>query len=243
MKSLLDDDSIWSVIASSRSKEPTTPEYRLERSITLNPTVGSCLNFYRSFRRLSSLASQWNCLSTTTASGRAKPPTRPEYQLKGYKTLNPTVWSCSNLYRSLRRLFSLALRRIRYAMRDSVWSGQTTDHTRVPAQKVPNSWSDRWIVLKCLLEFAEAVFFGVAKKLLIDADDVLSGQTTDQARVPAQLARNSWSNRWIVLKFSQEFAEAVFLGIAMTLLIDAYNVWSGLTINQTRVLAPQFHNS
>jgi len=58
-----------------------------------------------------------------------------------------------------------------------------------------------------------------------------------------QLAQNSWSNRWIMLKFSQEFVEAVFHGVAMTLLIDAYDVWSGQTIYQTRVTAPQFHNS
>ena len=39
----------------------------------------------------------------------------------------------------------------------NVWSGQTPDQTRVPAQPVPNSRYDRWIVVKFLQEFPEAV--------------------------------------------------------------------------------------
>ena len=34
-----------------RALPPTRPEYRLKRSVTLDPTVGSCLNFLRGFRR------------------------------------------------------------------------------------------------------------------------------------------------------------------------------------------------
>jgi hypothetical protein len=60
-----------------------------------------------------------------------------------------------------------------------VWSGQTTDQTRVLAQNVHNYWSDRWIVLKFLQEFPEAVFLGIAIKLLRDAKSVLSSQTTN----------------------------------------------------------------
>ena len=33
-------------------------EYRLKKSITLDPTVASCSNFYRSFKRLVSVALQ-----------------------------------------------------------------------------------------------------------------------------------------------------------------------------------------
>ena len=33
-------------------------EYRIKRSITFDPTVASCSNFYRSFKRLVSVVSQ-----------------------------------------------------------------------------------------------------------------------------------------------------------------------------------------
>jgi hypothetical protein len=52
MKSVLDDPRVWS--ATPRSRQ----EYRLKRSITLDPTVGSSSNLYRSLWRLVSLASQ-----------------------------------------------------------------------------------------------------------------------------------------------------------------------------------------
>jgi hypothetical protein len=57
--------------------------------------------------------------------------------------------------------------------------GKTTDQTRVPAQKVRNSWSDRGIVLHFLQEFPDVVFLGVAMKSLRDANDVWSAQTID----------------------------------------------------------------
>jgi len=77
---------------------------------------------------------------------------------------------------------------------DGVWSGQTTDETIIPTQQVHNSWSGLWIVLKDLQDFPEAVFLGVAMKSLLDADEVWSGQTTDQAIVSAQQVHNSWSD-------------------------------------------------
>ena len=52
LKLLLDTYSVWS------GKTRTTQEYRLKRYVTLDPTVGSCSNFYRSFKRLVSVASQ-----------------------------------------------------------------------------------------------------------------------------------------------------------------------------------------
>jgi hypothetical protein len=47
---------------------------------------------------------------------------------------------------------------------NTVWSGKTKDHTRVPDQEVCNSWSDHWIVLKFLQELQKACFLGVAMK-------------------------------------------------------------------------------
>ena len=94
----------------------------------------------------------------------------------------------------------------------SVSSGQT----RVPAQEVHNSWSDRCIVLKFLHEFLKV-------KLLLNTNTVWSGKTKDHTRVPAQEERNSWSDRWIVLKFLQEFQQAFFLGVAdVTILFDSF---------------------
>jgi hypothetical protein len=95
-------------------------------------------------------------------------------------------------------------------------SGKTKDHTRVPAQELRNSWSDRLIVLKFLQEFQEACFLGVAMKSPWDVGGVSSGQT----RVPAQEIHNSWSDRCIVLKFLHEFLEVVFLGVALKLPLD-----------------------
>jgi hypothetical protein len=52
LKLLLDTVSIWS----GKTKDHT--RVRLKRYVTLDPTVGSCSNYYRSFKRLVSLASQ-----------------------------------------------------------------------------------------------------------------------------------------------------------------------------------------
>ena len=43
---------------SCRATPRTRQEYQLKRFTTLDLTVGLCLNFYRSFKRLVSLASQ-----------------------------------------------------------------------------------------------------------------------------------------------------------------------------------------
>jgi hypothetical protein len=42
--------------------------------------------------------------------------------------------------------------------------------TRVMAQKGPNFWSDRWIVLKVLQLFPEAVFLVVSMESLLDEE-------------------------------------------------------------------------
>jgi len=60
-------------------------------------------------------------------------------------------------------------------------------------------------------------FLGVAMKSLLDAPNIWSSHTIDQAKVPAPNIRNSLSDRWIVLNFLQEFPEAIFLCVAMKL--------------------------
>jgi hypothetical protein len=61
----------------------------------------------------------------------------------------------------------------------------------------------------------EAVFLGLAIKLLLDTPSVWTGHTKNQTRVSSQEVRNSLSDRWIVLKFLQQFQEACFLGVTM----------------------------
>jgi hypothetical protein len=46
-----------------------------------------------------------------------------------------------------------------------------------------------------------------------------------------------------VLKFLQDFMEAVFLGVALKLLLDTPSVWSGKTKDHTRVPAHEECNS
>ena len=94
-------------------------------------------------------------------------------------------------------------------------------------------------MLKFLLEFTTAVFLGVALIFLLDTASVLSGKTKDHTRVLTQEVRNSWSDRWIVLKRLQEFQEACFLGVAIKSPGDADGVSSG----KTRVPAQMVHNS
>jgi hypothetical protein len=46
-----------------------------------------------------------------------------------------------------------------------------------------------------------------------------------------------------MLKFLLEFMEAVFLGVALKLLLYANTIWSGKTKNNTRLLAQEVRNS
>ena len=82
---------------------------------------------------------------------------------------------------------------------DDVRSFYATDTTRIPAQKVHNYRSDRWIALK----FFSLVFGGCftlrSMDSILHADDVRSGPTTDTTRVPTQKVHNYRSDRWIAL--------------------------------------------
>ena len=60
LDSLIDDEEVWSA----------SLEYRVKRVITINPTVGSRLNFYTSFRRPFSLWLLCNRYSVKMRSGR-----------------------------------------------------------------------------------------------------------------------------------------------------------------------------
>jgi hypothetical protein len=121
---------------SGRARPPTKPEYRLNRSLTLDTTDASCPNFYMSFRGLFSYASQWNRYSTSTKSDWARPRSRLEFRLNKSITLIPTIGSCST------SLIGVTMKSLLDA--NGVWSGLT----RVPAPQVHISWSDCWIALE-----------------------------------------------------------------------------------------------
>jgi hypothetical protein len=72
-------------------------------------------------------------------------------------------------------------------------------HIEIIAETGPNFWSDRWISLKFLHEFPEALFLVVPMESLLVEDEVLSRQTG----ITAETCHNFWSDRWIALKFLQ----------------------------------------
>ena len=69
---------------------------------------------------------------------------------------------------------------------DEVRSGNSTDPTRVPAQKVHKYRSDRWIVLKLFPRVSGGCFTWSSVESVLHDDDVRSGRTTDPIRVPDQ---------------------------------------------------------
>jgi hypothetical protein len=79
------------------------PEYRFERAITFDPTVGSPLNFYRSFRKAVFLGVIVESLlgEAEVSSLETRVPVRRAI------TFDPTVGSHSNFYRCFGTPFSL----------------------------------------------------------------------------------------------------------------------------------------
>ena len=84
---------------------PKGPEYRLGRSVSKDPTVGSRLNCFTSFWRLFSM--ELHGISTTRRwfTVQAIPLIGPEYRLKRSVSKDLTVGSLSNVFTCFRRLF------------------------------------------------------------------------------------------------------------------------------------------
>jgi len=78
---------------------------------------------------------------------------------------------------------------------EEVWSRQV----RVTTQKDHNFWCNRWIVLKCLQEFSEAVSLIEVMELLLSEEEVWLPQTW----ITIQMGYNFWSDRGIPLKVLQ----------------------------------------
>jgi hypothetical protein len=94
---------MWNRYSASRRSRRSRPEYRFERAITFDPTVGSPSNFYRSFRKLCCLEYMWNRYSVRWRSRRY----RLEYRFERAITFDSTVGSPLNFYRSFWKPFSL----------------------------------------------------------------------------------------------------------------------------------------
>jgi len=60
--------------------------------------------------------------------------------------------------------------------------------TGITAEKGHNFWSDRWIVLKVLQYFPEAVFLVLPMESLLVEEEVLSRQTG----ITAEMGHNFW---------------------------------------------------
>jgi hypothetical protein len=94
---------MWNRYSVRRRSRRSRPEYRFERAITFDATVGSPSNFYRIFRKLFSFKYMWNRYLLRRRSRRV----RLEYRFERAIPVDPTVGSPSNFYRSFRKPFSL----------------------------------------------------------------------------------------------------------------------------------------
>jgi hypothetical protein len=64
---------MWNPYSVRQRTRRSRPEYRFERAITFDPTVGSPSNFYWSFRKLFFLEFMWNRYSVRRRSRRSRP--------------------------------------------------------------------------------------------------------------------------------------------------------------------------
>ena len=83
---------------------PTTLENRVNRSITIDPTVGSRSNVFHDFPMVVFDGVDWNRNDTLTASGRGHSTDNarePGHKVHNYR---PTVGSRSNFFTSFRRM-------------------------------------------------------------------------------------------------------------------------------------------
>jgi hypothetical protein len=95
---------MWKCYLVRRRSRRFRLEYRFERAITFDPTVGWPSNVYRIFRKLFSFKYMWNRYLVRRRSRRFK----LEYRFQRAITVDPTIGSLSNFYRSFRKPFLLS---------------------------------------------------------------------------------------------------------------------------------------
>ena len=84
---------------------------------------------------------------------------------------------------------------------DDVRSGNSTDTTSVPAQKVNKYRSGRWIALKVFSEVSRGCLTCSSLDSILLSDDVQLSNSTDPTRVHAQKVHKYRSECWIALNF------------------------------------------
>ena len=99
--------------------------------------------------------------------------------------------------------------RNRYSTPTKSGRANSTDLTRVPAQKVHKYRSDRWITLNFFSGVLGGCFSWSSAKSVLHSDDVRSGNSTDLTRVPTQKVHKYRSDRWIAQNVFDEVPEAV----------------------------------
>ena len=123
---------------------------------------------------------------------------------------------------------------------DDVLSGHCTDTTRVPAQKVHNYRSDRWITLKCFSGFSRDCFTWSSTESVLHYDDIPSRNSTDTTSVQAQKVLNYRSDRWIALKLFSGISCGCFTWSSVKSVLYADDVRSRYSTDTTRLPAPKF---
>ena len=124
---------------------------------------------------------------------------------------------------------------------DDVRSGNSTDPTRVPAQKVHNYRSDRWITLKFFSGVSEGCLTWSSTNSVLHSDDVRSSNSTDPTRIPAQKVHKYISDRWIALKFFSGVYGGCLTWSSADWVLHSDDVRSGNSNDPTRVPAQKVH--
>jgi len=92
----------------------------------------------------------------------------------------------------------------------------------VTLRKGNNFRSDRWIAIKLLLEFSDALFHGVGKESILGDYDVWSSQAAWTVRK----GHNFRSDRWIAIKLLLEFPDGLFHGVGRESILGDDEIWS-----------------
>ena len=124
---------------------------------------------------------------------------------------------------------------------DDVRSDNSTDPTRVSAQKVHKYISARWIALKCFSGVCGGSFTWNSAESVLHSDDVQAGNSTDPTRVPGQKVRNYRSDCLIALKKFSRVSEGCLTWSSADSVLHSDDVRSGNSNDTTRVPAQKVH--
>ena len=154
---------------------PTALEKRVKRSITIDPTVGSCSNVFHEFPEAVFDGVAWNQYNKLTVSGRGhstdsdREPGQKVHNFRSDRCIAPKYFSQVSRCYFDRGVWN------RYDSPTASGRGHSTDSAREQGQKVHNYRFDRWIALKCFSRVSRACFRWSCVESLRYADGVRSG--------------------------------------------------------------------